>query len=301
MSLFPPSSVLVIDAAIGDPKYAVVLSQLIRYAKSGGRVICACNFSNHLPYDKAKNFFDSWGLPWDAGSYLRTTVHRNTDKVPPGISQDSFTNLPASYSIKSFQLLNVRREYCFYNPSEDSHLESHVFPSDAFPVDPQETPCAFAPVGSGFFGYVGDVNAEETSTRVVMTMAGLPLSAVTPDARTHGQGLIAHPDGTFSKTGPSNPDSFAMFSDAIRQAGHDIQTGCRAGKEGDRFLGPSKPGGKGPRSSTSATPNSRSVRSREAEVKARAKKRVVVLERKLQEAEKFKDEVPFFLRCSLTI
>ncbi|KAE9398291.1 hypothetical protein BT96DRAFT_920944 [Gymnopus androsaceus JB14] len=290
MSLSTPSAILVIDSAISKPNFALVLSQLVRYAKSGGTVICACNFSNHLAYDQAKGFFGSWELPWDAGSYLRTTVHRNSRKVPTGVVDTSFANLPQSYSIKSFYLINVHPSQCFYNPSENSHLESRVFHSDLFPVDPQETPCAFAPVGKGFFGYVGDVNAEETSTRAIMVMAQLPLDAVVPDVRSCNNAILATPSG-FSAAGPADKSeaeeagAMSIFTDAVRQAGRDMKSGFKMAKLSDGFLGPSKPGGKGPATQPSATaPGKKSKprpqRPREAEVIARGAKRALVLERK---------------------
>jgi hypothetical protein len=43
----------------------------------------------------------------------------------------------------------------------------------AEPVDMEQTPVAYKKVGKGRVAYVGDVNAEEGSARVILAMCGL--------------------------------------------------------------------------------------------------------------------------------
>lgn len=42
------------------------------------------------------------------------------------------------------------------------------------PVDLNEAPVVYTRVGRGYLGYIGDVNGEEESTNVILSMLGLP-------------------------------------------------------------------------------------------------------------------------------
>ncbi|KAJ7115810.1 hypothetical protein C8R44DRAFT_214703 [Mycena epipterygia] len=207
-----PEAVLVVDAAITYEENTDVLQQLIRFARAGGIVVCCSNFSNNMDFREADVFFSQWRLPWDAGSYFRTAIHLNSRSVA-GMSSEG---LSASYSVKSLSLVHIGpAEHTVYNPSSSSLIESHVFESDMFPVDPAESPCAYAPVGRGYFGYVGDVNSEEDSTRVVLAMVCIPPTALLPPTSAHLTGLKPMPDGTYAPTSEQNdPNSQVMFSDA---------------------------------------------------------------------------------------
>ena len=79
--------------------------------------------------------------------------------------------LPEKYSQKAVFLKNVAKEAAVYLPSRDSRIESAVFSPE--PVDCEQTPVVLAKVGEGWLGYVGDVNAESESDRVVLAMCGL--------------------------------------------------------------------------------------------------------------------------------
>lgn len=186
-----PSAVLAIDAAISKPENTEITEQLYAYVMAGGTLICCFNFSNHFDYVNAGSFFALWHLPWGAGSYLRTTVHL-TKQTVKGMST---RGLPASFSMKSLYLSDVPANQAVYNPSSASRIESRVFDANLFPIDPKETPCAFAPVGRGFFGYVGDVNCEEAGTRVIMAMANFSQSAVVRDRRERNNGIVLTPEG----------------------------------------------------------------------------------------------------------
>ncbi|KAJ7504537.1 hypothetical protein B0H11DRAFT_1852989 [Mycena galericulata] len=290
-----PSAVLAIDGAISKEGNADVLQQLIQYTREGGIVVCCCNFSNGVNYLAAAQFFAQWSLPWDAGSYFRTAVHLNSS-----VAAISLQDLSPSYSIKSLSLVHVQPLHAVYNPSSSSVIQSHVFTPDRLPVDPAESPCAYAPVGRGYFGYVGDVNNEEDSTRVVLAMIRLPPSAFprrTPE-----------PQGS-SRAGPqpknhSDPNQLTMFSDAIRRAGHtQMIAGAKNGRTGEVFetivggaSGPSNPPPapiptQRPAPATPAAPvNKKAPRSREREVEARAIKRAAVSNKKKTEAEQLKEQ-----------
>ncbi|KAJ6591722.1 hypothetical protein DFH09DRAFT_1137799 [Mycena vulgaris] len=279
-----PSAVLAIDGAITTGDNLDVLQQLIQFTRQGGIVVCCCNFSNGLDYITASEYFSQWRLAWDAGSYFRTTVHLNQLRPVAGMSLDG---LAASYSVKALSLVHVLKEHAVYNPSSSSLIESHVFEADKFPVDQAEAPCAYAPVGQGYFGYVGDVNSEEDTTRAILAMIRLPQTALLPSTSERWKGLKALPNGGYEATSElGHPDSQVMFSDAIRKAGDSsMEAGCRMGRAGETLPRPVAT----PPTATSASTRTHR-RSRESEVEKRALKRAANSKRKKDMAEDLKEQ-----------
>lgn len=80
-------------------------------------------------------------------------------------------NLATSYNAKAVHLKGVNAEDVLYAPTEDSRVQSHVFAPT--PVNPSHVPVAYTRIGDGFLGYVGDVNAEEESTSIILSMLRL--------------------------------------------------------------------------------------------------------------------------------
>jgi hypothetical protein len=106
-------------------------------------------------------------LPWASGDYHRTTFALN-----PAMTHFETGGMASSYSQKALHVKNVQRGDAVYLPSDESRTESAVFPSR--PVgDRTQAPAAFAPVGEGKVGYVGDVNNESGTTAVVLRMCGI--------------------------------------------------------------------------------------------------------------------------------
>ncbi len=134
MKLSPPTVVIAIDAGISEPENAVVL----QYTRESGTTICCCNFSGAIQNARVKTFFATWGVPWDLGSYFRTTVHLNQAVIGMVLE-----GLPESYSLKSMTLLNVARRHRIYAPSPTSRVESNVFGPNEIPIDVNECPCAY--------------------------------------------------------------------------------------------------------------------------------------------------------------
>jgi hypothetical protein len=134
-----------------------------------------------------------------------------------------------------------------------------------------------------------------------MAMCHFPQNAVVPDTteRQFGFGFQPLPGGGFRKVAAeSNPNTLSVFSDAIRQAGGEFQTGSRIGRVGEPTLHPATINVSPPSSSnnvtipsSSNTPTRNPPRPREAEVAARALKRAANSKRKMNEAELFKDQV----------
>ncbi|KAI0925422.1 hypothetical protein AcV7_005674 [Taiwanofungus camphoratus] len=154
----PPYAVLVTDATISKPRYSSLVSLLVGFVRKGGRLVFGCHFSNHLQMNMVAPFFPRWGLPWHAGSYYRTTFALNPAGIPAPLSRSA---LFPTYSMKALHLKHVRRAVAVYLPTSGSRVESHVFePTPISGPQLEESPAVFEPVGSGYVGYVGDVNGE---------------------------------------------------------------------------------------------------------------------------------------------
>ncbi|KZF23941.1 hypothetical protein L228DRAFT_244801 [Xylona heveae TC161] len=166
-----PSAILVTDPAMvkRKPSFSVVSQKVVEYVRNGGTAVLATHFSSFVrPNDLGQWFQRSWGLPWIAGDYHRTTVQLNHDCSSPRLEQ---AEMLKEYSQKAVFLKNVPKDAALYLPSSDSRTESFGFP--ASPVDTSQVPVVFAKVGNGRLGYVGDVNNEWGSVAVVLYMIGL--------------------------------------------------------------------------------------------------------------------------------
>lgn len=83
----------------------------------------------------------------------------------------STAGLVPRYSQKAVYLKNVARADAMYLPAPSSRIQSMVFAWD--PVDDlTQTPAAFGRCGNGLLGFVGDVNAETGTDKVVLAMCG---------------------------------------------------------------------------------------------------------------------------------
>ncbi len=81
------------------------------------------------------------------------------------------SSLPNKYSQKAVFLTNVASDDSVYRPSSDSVTQSHVFLPE--PANPNEAAVAFTKVGEGWLGYIGDVNNEQGSQAVILSMLEL--------------------------------------------------------------------------------------------------------------------------------
>ena len=151
------------------------------------------NFSNHFPLSSGRTFFGAWGLPWDLGSYHRTTFAVNPDGVPAPL--DATTLFPTA----SMKALHVKgaREHAVYLPTAESRVQSHVFAPEPITGDlADEGPAVFARVGEGYLGYVGDVNGDQGSTRIVIEMCGVKIRPGDMGTRQLLRSVTMHPNGT---------------------------------------------------------------------------------------------------------
>jgi ribonuclease HI len=147
----PPSVILVADAALTRQKK--VWERVIDRLREGATVVLAGCFSSMVNMGEFNRFFARLGLPWERGSYHRTTVSLRSGVV----GDDLVSRLPSAYSVKAVFVENVARSAAWYSSSETSN----------------EAAVVFAEVGLGKLGYIGDVNGEKTSEVVVLAMCGL--------------------------------------------------------------------------------------------------------------------------------
>lgn len=166
----PLKGVLVTDPGIVSSGNDAVSRKLADYAHNGGTVVLGGAFIAQIrPSDLEEYLTRRWNLPWEVGSYHRTTLFLNEEVVNRPRS-----GLPSSYSQKAVFLKNVDPDVAWYVATDRSVVESlthFLLPGPG--IDLLETSVAFAGVGNGWLGYVGDVNGEEGTSAVVLEMFGL--------------------------------------------------------------------------------------------------------------------------------
>ncbi|KAK6062854.1 MYND finger [Seiridium cupressi] len=148
----PPSVIFVADAALTHQMK--IWDRVIDHLRGGATVVVGGCFSGMVTQGEFDRFFARLGLPWERGSYDRITV-----KLRTGVTDGYLTKqLPSAYSQKGLFVRNVERSAAWY--TEDYSGEAAV---------------VFAKVGNGRLGYIGDVNGEESSHKVVLAMCGLSI------------------------------------------------------------------------------------------------------------------------------
>ncbi|PMD60059.1 uncharacterized protein K444DRAFT_528898, partial [Hyaloscypha bicolor E] len=166
--------VLVTDPGIVKSRNVAVSQKLANYVRNGGTLVLGGLFSAQIrPNDLGRYMREKWDLPWEAGSYYRTTIFLNRAVVNRPTS-----GLLSSYSHKAVFLKHVDPNMAWYVATDRSVIESLV-PLPGPGIELLETSTAFARLGNGWIGYVGDVNGEEGTTAVVLEMLGLTSSYLT--------------------------------------------------------------------------------------------------------------------------
>ncbi|PIL32506.1 transporter [Ganoderma sinense ZZ0214-1] len=189
-----PDAVILSDCTLASPKNSKLLTRLVAYARGGGTVVAALQFGNSAKTGALRSFFAAWGVPWDRGSYHRTTTALNPSGIPAPLSKDAL--LP-TVSALAVHLSRVPNAHAVYLPTADSRVESRSHaPERLTREQEQQSPAALAPVGQGHFGYVGDVNGEQGSTRLVFEMCGVKIRPGDLGPRVYQAGVCINPDGT---------------------------------------------------------------------------------------------------------
>ncbi|KAL1942219.1 hypothetical protein VTO73DRAFT_6283 [Trametes versicolor] len=278
-----PSAILVSDAALTRPKHAALLVRLVAYARGGGRVVLGVQLSSHFQMGLIGPFFRAWGLAWDWGSLHRTTFSLNPAGVPAPL--DPSTLFPAC-SMQALHVKNVPRVCAVYLPTAASRLESVAYyaPASAAGDKGEETPAAFARVGDGYVGYVGDVNGEQGSIRLTLEMLTGVVLEIHPDGSTVDE---KRRDEEIPLPPPALPWTSASASASASVASAIL-------KSPPTFAAGSRSAGKSALSSSAPVfvPTKRWTlgRPREAEVIARAAQRAQVRAAKTARADALKEE-----------
>lgn len=166
-----PMVILSVDAGLlGKRKsYIDFQFELVEYVRNGGTLILACLLSGNASLDLLDAMLARFRLPWKYGDYHRSTFFRNP-AFRDLFGSQLYNSLEESYSMKTLHLKHVPADARVYVPEASSRIQSAVFPAAA--VDLQQCPAAFAKCGRGYIGYIGDVNNEVGSQKLLMAMLG---------------------------------------------------------------------------------------------------------------------------------
>ncbi|KAA8915072.1 hypothetical protein FN846DRAFT_924693 [Sphaerosporella brunnea] len=164
-----PRAILLMDPFLIRPKpaYRALAGALASYVHAGGRVVLCGVFSSMVSSpDFNAWLLRRWGLHWELGAYHR---------VDNCLGEAELRWAPAlleRFSMKAVSLKGVRREARLYVPAEGARTQSFVFPAQEV-QNKEQAAVAWEMVGSGWLGYVGDVNCEEGSIKAVVAMCGV--------------------------------------------------------------------------------------------------------------------------------
>lgn len=186
------AGVYVTDEAIADANHKVLLTHIVEYARGGGAVVIGGLFSSFIHLNKMEKFFASVGIAsWKGGSYTRSTICL----VANHLTAIANPSLPTSYSMKAVQLKSNRPGPAIYQLEEDVDSDADMLgPGDVFVSDigkEFESPVMQVRLGQGYFGYIGDVNAEHGTTNVLLAMLNLLRLPKRPVERSTRKFIIA--------------------------------------------------------------------------------------------------------------
>ena len=143
---------------------------LVDYVVSGGTVVYTAQFSSFVrPTDLEFMFKDAWGLQWRASAYTRETVTSN--RFVQGLDVNL---IEKKYSMKALFLEGVALKDAVYLESATIKKLGKVKSSEERLGVTFKTPAAFAAIGRGRVGYIGDVNTEAGTTDLVCAMCFHP-------------------------------------------------------------------------------------------------------------------------------
>lgn len=165
-----PKAIVVTDEGLTKAKNKGMLDKVVSYLWNGGLVIIGLHFPNFTAMDVFDKFFgEAFGLPPVHGDYHRTDFQFNPSSTLP--ANVASASLPAPFSMKVLHVKNARPEEKIFIPVPEAMTQSHVFPPSY--VDQTQSAVVGAKVGDGCVAYVGDVNGEQGSNKVILSLCGL--------------------------------------------------------------------------------------------------------------------------------
>ncbi|KAG4069085.1 hypothetical protein HA402_008396 [Bradysia odoriphaga] len=135
---------------------------LKHFVSAGGLAIIGCLFSSFTTPQMTDTLFHALGLQWKNADCYRTTFGL-TD-----MGQSLLTEVSTRYSAMAGQLSDVPNNQKLYKPVPDATTESEVF--SVKPADANLVLAAFGKVGKGAVAYIGDMNAEDESDRLIIAL-----------------------------------------------------------------------------------------------------------------------------------
>lgn len=102
-------------------------------------------------------------------------------------------SLVPSYSMKVLHVSGLCPGDTIYLPSENARLQSMIFLPVAI-TDRSESPAVQTRVGRGYFAYIGDVNAEEGSTKLFYPCLACWTLRTYRTLRLHREPVLSRPD-----------------------------------------------------------------------------------------------------------
>lgn len=145
------------------------------WVTAGGRFVIGGPGVGNMRYDAVNEMLSGLGLPWQMLEYSRTTHFRNDEHplfaaLPPKAVARTF--LPKSYSMKSVMLEGVAEQDALYRSTNESQVESMAMAFLGGEMSAGKVAVAATAVGQGWIGWVGDVNQEGDSDKVVCFLLG---------------------------------------------------------------------------------------------------------------------------------
>ncbi|KAL6797744.1 hypothetical protein GGI42DRAFT_84120 [Trichoderma sp. SZMC 28013] len=163
-----PHAVFVADGGIAHARCEVISQRLVQYAANGGIVVFGGFFAASSLDSLKKIMRQTWDLPWEIGSYQRSTLSLNSQAVSPTLQ----SRLPASYSQKALSIYGMQLSEAWYLSAEQTTAEPRA-PSPKSIAGLNESPVVFARYGAGHVGYIGDAKPENGTILAMLAMLGL--------------------------------------------------------------------------------------------------------------------------------
>lgn len=150
--------VYIADEGIVQQANASALKKVVEYS-TNGTVIIGGLFPSTARPPEFTALFNAFGLPWKPGSYFRDRVVLNSGH---SVAAKYGQYLPGEISMKAVHINS-------FNPRDGLYSGANVSKG--------ESPVVQVRTGSGkkvgSVGYIGDVNAEEGTTKILLSMFGL--------------------------------------------------------------------------------------------------------------------------------
>lgn len=160
-----PKSILISDEGLTRARNRALLDRVALYVRGGGVVVVGVHFPSFTTTVSFDRFFsEGFGLFWRRGDYHRSDFRFNPAcTFATGMAPSS---LPAPYSMKALHVQNAFPHEKIFVPVANAMTQSHVLEPE--PVDQSQAAVLGSKVGDGHLFYVGDVNLEDNSRKIII-------------------------------------------------------------------------------------------------------------------------------------